>query len=431
VGESDDGTLALGDQDQSDPEYLRYIEDLNYIFGGLWEYKNNVYQPYAKVTSFDRLDMAWAANADPCWAERPSREVPFSVILGRVRYYADSQDTDIATTYIGKTSPWTTILDRDSDLETKMASVLWRPISDVPLSIKPHKVADDALEEALALGRTLDVRECWTVRDPNELRVDEDAGVSRTAGEWAPPPDEEAQREKAYQDSIGALRTEILEAVKAAGDEWITCPVFANPEDAYNDGVEPSRYIQLPKLPFLAWTYSRTNVWRIAPELLPNWKVICPPGLKMYSDDPVHSDWVLGAGLDLDTFYKDDAVVSATYRLRSKILEETLKFGLVVFSGTGRVFGSIVHLKPGEVLTKKDQIGVIPSSGVEYDAALRSAGKLGTAIIAAVGGKLSHVATVARENEYKFAMWGPAADLRDDALVTLDFDNGMIKLSEL
>ena len=39
---------------------------------------------------------------------------------------------------------------------------------------------------------------------------------------------------------------------------------------------------------------------------MPSWDCVSPTGIKMNMDDPYHTDWVLGAGLDIDESYSEN-----------------------------------------------------------------------------------------------------------------------------
>lgn len=419
VGDScEENGIQLADADPTDPRITSYLHQLNYMFGGMWQYKDHVYRPYARVNTFGHLDFLYASSHEPDWDSNRTSDVPFEVIVRRPMYYARSQ-TDISTVSIEGVGPFYTIVDVDSDRvnDRKYGAVLWERISDYPLWLSPHKKADDALAAFIESGKRF---EQYEADEPTGDSVTSPAVKTKRVPTLDELQAEEEEREAEYQRALLTLRREIHEAT--AGD-WLSIPIhkhdsFEQKEFLYN--------LQVPRAAFLKWTYDRCQ---IKPDNVPTWKTLSPLGMKMMNDDPTHSDWVVGAGLDPRTFYQDDNVNSSTYSMRMDILRDTMNFDVEVFSGEGSVYGHLKFLKPGETLENKDQIGVVPNGSMDYDVALQHAAKIGAAIIMAVGGRVCHAAVVARETGLRLVMWPEVMSLLDNSFVSLNLDERTVHVS--
>lgn len=469
TGNSSTGTF-LADVAPDDQTVSSYLGNAQYMFAGLWSVNGKVYQPYARVRSFDEHDLQWSAERfDPSWNSKRSFAVPFDVLRGRVLYYAHDVENDLATIDLGGVSKYMTVHDEDSTFvhPSVRGGYLWRQVSDYPMWIIPHKTCDAALKachsiekrlkdidspgvdalkfdndsEVMEIARkgfaefevrTLEEFECESVTAPAPEPVVDPEDVKRARYEARIKRQEEADREREiqYKKALDLLRKDIIEAAGEGDENWIRLPICAKTGE-YDYANEPSRYLPVPKAPFLNWVYNRSPADRISPGLVPAWTPMSPSGMKMMGDDREHSDWVIGAGLDPALFYEEEEVNMASYRMRHEILSETLNFDIEVFAGSGSCSGKIKHLAPGEVLTSNDEIGVIPTGGMEFDAALRSAVRLKTGIIMLVGGKLCHAAVVGRETDLQLVMWPEASKLRDGERVFISLDNRYVQPTSL
>lgn len=71
----------------------------------------------------------------------------------------------------------------------------------------------------------------------------------------------------------------------------------------------------IPKAPFYNWYNSKP----FAPkDHTYEWEEICPVGFKMRNDNPTHSDWMIGAGIDSKRFYKDSEYSGKFYSMAFK-----------------------------------------------------------------------------------------------------------------
>jgi phosphohistidine swiveling domain-containing protein len=193
----------------------------------------------------------------------------------------------------------------------------------------------------------------------------------------------------------------------------------------------------VPKNPFVLWCLRHFDYEAHGKER-PVWNKIAGSGLKMYNDDPYHSDWMIGAGVPLDATYDHDedsfgAVVrSCAYSKMSDITAEYTghAFTVLAKSNISWYSGKIVHAEPGKGVPP-GSIVVVPSAGPDYQLAMETASKTGDygpgCIICETGGKLAHLSIVGREMNCLVLMLPNACTMyRDGEHVFIDVEAGTI-----
>jgi len=171
---------------------------------------------------------------------------------------------------------------------------------------------------------------------------------------------------------------------------------------------------KIPYLPFKAWALGDYDIWN----------PICPAGLKMNNDTAVHSDWVVGAGIDIDKLYslnEDRHLSNAVWDKRIAIEEEYNK-NFIVIRGSGKVTGKIVHPGYDEKMLGNEII-VIPNLRSDYY--IPATGSL--AVISECGGEMSHLADVS-ENFKIMRVHEALTKYKVGNTVTIDFDNKTIEV---
>ena len=180
--------------------------------------------------------------------------------------------------------------------------------------------------------------------------------------------------------------------------------------------------VRIPEYPLRAWSLRRTHL-RV---LIEDWKTICPMGMKASVDDPYHSDWMVGAGIDLGA-YGDTDFSAQMYDLMHEIQEEEMGFKFTILvNGKGKAgaVGTIVHPKPNEEVAS-DEIAVVPNAGEAYYAAARTA----AAVIVENGGAMSHLAVVGLEEGFLIIRdEGARKKYRPGTLLTIDTKKGNIEV---
>jgi phosphohistidine swiveling domain-containing protein len=172
---------------------------------------------------------------------------------------------------------------------------------------------------------------------------------------------------------------------------------------------------KIAKNPFLIWAQNQY------PELNINvdWELVSPSGLKMRSDNPYHTDFVLSSSVDLEESYTNKDFLGALY----DALFEELPVEMVVYSGEGIITGQVMHIHdktPVEDVV--DKIIVIPYAGVEFF----EHAKVAKLVIAASGGPTSHLALNANEYNIHMVLLQNAFDLSESIVYTFDLDSNKI-----
>lgn len=99
--------------------------------------------------------------------------------------------------------------------------------------------------------------------------------------------------------------------------------------------------IEIPRAPFEHWALRRHG----GKHLATHWETISRAGFKMVNDDPYHTDWVIGAGLDIDKIYlglgkdTEDAIDDVYWQIQHKMLN----FECAVLSKGEYVTGTVIH----------------------------------------------------------------------------------------
>lgn len=214
-------------------------------------------------------------------------------------------------------------------------------------------------------------------------------------------------------------RVRILEKAKVQGG-FMTLHVGEG-EQAYD--------LQVPRSPFLFWASRGIHRVDIEASDMQLWRPVSPLGLKMMSDDPMHTDWWIGAGLNPRDAYETNNPVNAAAWKYCSALAFSEGRQCIRLAGKGKVTGGVIFPKAGESVPE-GTIAVVPNAGVDYELALLSACRKGAgAVIAAVGGKLAHLATVSRELDGRLVVVDEALTrFSEGDVVTLDLDAGTVLL---
>lgn len=178
---------------------------------------------------------------------------------------------------------------------------------------------------------------------------------------------------------------------------------FITLEVKFATGVER---LQVALAPFTLWALRGVDMKKYGlPEL--SWDLVSRSGMKMLYDDPLHTDWVIGAGIGLghdpDGIYcwekgtRGAAINAAAYEKAEQLVREVTGRSInVLSSGKYRyVTGLVCHPKPGETVPP-NCIAIVPSASPNYQRVLERTARKG-ALVCEVGGKLAHLPTVGRE----------------------------------
>jgi phosphohistidine swiveling domain-containing protein len=140
----------------------------------------------------------------------------------------------------------------------------------------------------------------------------------------------------------------------------------------------------VPNGPLLRWALKRGTGMRDAG---PDWQPVSMSGLKQAGDDPIHTDWITGAGLEKFDFSKEP-LMSIQNDLAGQIQEETLGFKMhVLVAGKSGATGVVKYCKKNTEVDG-NTIAIVANASIHFDRIAREA----AAVIVLEGGALSHLA---------------------------------------
>jgi len=209
--------------------------------------------------------------------------------------------------------------------------------------------------------------------------------------------EEDLAEQRQRQERLRDLRRRIL---AKAGDDLLEIKWAAgSQEDTYfTNGVKEvetweAGSVLVPRAAFERWALCHHASLR---PFAPEWEPVSHSGVKMSCDDPVHTDWWVGAGLDPDDYNRTTgemrAFEEAVYDAWHEAEEKYCVFECNVLSEGPHALGDVVHPRPGETVPK-GSIAIVPFASERYiDAAVTAA-----AIVTEAGGALSHIVVVGRE----------------------------------
>lgn len=382
--------VGVNDVDLADDDDAKYKEALDWHFSGVFVDSNGRYlRPYAVVTAWGSEDLCDQYTVMTPGSQRA--EVSYRSTTRSWRnplIYADNPNVDVsleADVVSGQISNTTGL-----GLGSK-AMVLCRVLNNYPhLLYKAHRVNDisaaitDLWDRGISLKEVGASAEPVVAADAERDTIKEAVAkitASRQQGETL---DERVARQNREFAARQALKEQIIgwreRILEQAGDKLFPLTYTVKGE---------SKTVMVPTAPFENWSLWRTTGAKLATP----WEKVSPSGLKMTGDDPYHSDWMIGAGLDLDAFHEDgsdlnDVAFSTNFRLQ----ETMLSFSASVLCGDQPAYGEAVHPKPGESVDS-DKIAIIPNAGPRYlQAALTAA-----AVVVEQGGAMAHLVSIGRE----------------------------------
>jgi hypothetical protein len=155
------------------------------------------------------------------------------------------------------------------------------------------------------------------------------------------------------------------------------------------------RQLRVPKGAFECWALRRT----LYAEDATFWKVLSGESWKQLGDDPYHTDWMLGAGLDLEQ-WDDTSLRDAAYAAMGEVQQRVRNSPSEEYTGTilvpliEPVTGLVVHPKPEEAWYTGGpcQIVVLPNLSPRYAKAFTGA----ALVIGETGGAMAHMSQLGR-----------------------------------
>jgi len=369
TGDSSEG-IGVADEDAGEVEC--YLRDFRYIYAGRVKIKGAWYRPRAEVVQYGPDDAAHASSGSYDEDDHPTKNLK-SFWRARVAYYLNEGEIVVEVKRHDKPKR----SKGNPDLLTAPEGFLiFEPVGEAPFWMKENRSADDALSDFFAAGRKLD-----------QIHASSGAGSRYTPEDGAPASAQKArlladiQAERDEEDDrrereFHAKCADIAEKVRAqAGGDVFTLKT------------KSGREIVVPRAPFWHWALARTSLKHLAPP----WEVVSPSGMKLQMDEPSHTDWMLGAGLNLVKDYDDREISNAAHNEMYEIQTSLSEFNAaVILPGKGlEVMGEVGKL-----------IAVVPNLDEDQLPHVMNA----LAIVTETGGALAHVSLFAIEREVPILM---------------------------
>ena len=337
----------------------RFEQKLRWIYAGRIRINGKWMRPTAEVTNYGPSDL-WNNHGKPVTRVERGRRSGF---IGRGWHYC---------------LPAEILVDE---------TIIFEPCGERPMWWPELSSTKEALAEWASVGRTLSERGWEQIYGDRyedaavvtNLYEDEDgedvpkAVLDAEARRLIEIEDGERERDDERRASfLAKLREEIL---KQANGDLI--------ELAWDD-----EKVMVPRAPFLHWCFGRRDKLQ---HLAPPWTPVSPFGLKMMGDDPYHSDWMVGAGLDLVNYHAHPSY-NAAIKLMGDLQIQMAGFTCTVLVEGKEAIGRVVHPKLGEEV-EKGTIVVLPNLNPKYLKSTINA----AAVITEVGGATAHLSQVGRE----------------------------------
>lgn len=363
-----DNIVLLPDELHLDPlwnasQYAFYITN-KYLYDGI------VYEPYCRVRALTHKDLNIIKDRGAAKPYVDNEAQLHELNMLRARTYCDDEEKD-SVVYDIKSGTW----------------ILSRPVYDEVYKYIPSQLLD-YFDEFDFSGVIVPVVNAQPVADVESI----------------------VEQRKEFEANKQAIKKQ---ADLHGG--WITLTDTSNGKE-----------YTIPKNAWLVWVLGAHDAERHNI----TWEPINNSGLKTPDDNPIHTDWWSFTGYRLtdaydvkcNRFFYEQAAM--TYFLMTKrevkVLTNINKFKSIT--------AQVVHCKSmadyDKVDCDKKQIVVIPSASPEFEPIVYACAKVGSVVVTEIGGKLCHLAKVARE-------YGACIVMIDDAmrripelpLFKLDIDN--------
>lgn len=415
IGENN---LELVDDDVSDPDVVKYLNTLDYMYYGIYRQGQKFYRPYAILEGFGPDDVKYAREKTGYKFSFfiPGREVlNQNLINARCMYYADDPDHDIVQNVKRHLL--------DDSVVTSSVTILCKEIVDIPIWMLFEKNVQKAYDVI--------------VEKYNGLPLRGYKGGSMNP-KWIPTGEQHLSETLKYPKtpdvSKEIVREEEKEREKSVA--FYMSKVLDQTKDWYTFSYDGNQY----RMPLAPW--ENYCLWRTCgAHLAMPWTMCAPEGFKIYAlDDRYHTDWLLGLQINRnntwENVYEDPANYEDEKNLKNYLdnlmgsyQEEKLGFDVQVLAGNGSVYGEVIHPMSDTKISEKC-IAVIPSARPEWSIVANQIAKYGGAIITEQGGVLCHLAIVGRETNLRLVRIEKATQKYPvGTRLILDCDKGKLNIS--
>ena len=428
---NDEAGIGLETLDPAGELAVAMRERLDYLYGSIFRHKQGYWKPYARVLGWCREDMDFAQKEsglnilDGTTRNRDGRDN--ATLAKRSLYYARRPHEDLLV--FVQVSEHLAI---DVLCERTEMPPLWFDVSTKePFEHLKHvfQTMPEVLEQVGADETQPSLAEAKSRAESAPAVLDPAAVEKRQQEEDARYKAETEAREGKVQ----RMQAQVREQAALMGGYY----------ELHIKGPKGERYaprptLQVPRNPFLLWAL-RGFDFEVNGKERPAWVPVCPMGWKLPLDDQNHSDWVLGAGLDIDATYGSDEgsfeklVQSSAYEERARLVQEWTGSEFVVLARGPHKYlcANVVVAKPHQRVPA-GSIALAATAGQEYQLAMESAncedayGNRGV-LICATGGKLAHLAIVGREFKCTVLMVPNAVERFGNMnLMSIDFVKGQL-----
>lgn len=423
--------VELCPQNKTEKSYQFFIQTFAWQNAGIYQdSRGEFFQPYAYIQEFGPEDEAYAIEVHATYPNDVLSPKEYREL--RAKFYKNWRESDLvffdlaSKTVLFKRvqgpafwvetfkEPKAALAHYESLRTLSSTGAFYAADSEVPAAQKPDNwqfyesavcngfVYADAVTDKYLSKKTLEVL----------ALLEKSTSASAEAQDkelTAPPPPQGSSEKKQIFFKAGPHDSEVAKAKLALAVVSLRQRILDQAEQVggffdllVTEEGEPDSYVKVPAAPFLSWATREAG--DAARSSLLRWRPVSSSGLKSGGDNPNHTDWWIGAGLDPRIAYDMNHPVNKAAWRFSLGLAHKRGHDCIKLAGAGTAFGRVVHPKPNEAVPA-GSIAVVPSAGVMYDIAMRTACKDGRgAVICAVGGKLAHLATVAREFDAKLVV---------------------------
>jgi phosphohistidine swiveling domain-containing protein len=416
-------------QDQNCAKLKRYLSTAHWQNAGILERDGEFYQPYAEIRSFNWQDakpVLKRLEEDHDWMSVHAFQ------QARARHYMDLPFDDIACFDSGShpvlfkrvqgPAFWQPTF---TDTESAMTHWAEHRKGLEERGAGDHGVPFNSLDFYRAAAQAGYLSEADAMLPDDEYAILEQVLEMRAGFDDSPRTEDNPWRsdERIFDDAVEALVWKFkVDRVAEKNGGFFELKVKGYRKE------HPESY-RIALVPFLHWAKQYGYHDKNKGGALPEWTRVCPSGLKMQGDNPMHTDWFASSGLPFRAAYDHDHPINKAAWKQASMWQDTEGLKCLKLAGKGKVTGPIVFPKAGEGVFA-GSIAVVSHAGPDYELALMSACKNDTgAVIAEVGGKLAHLAIVSRELGARLVVIDEAlSKFKEGELVTLDLDTGEVKI---
>lgn len=338
LGDSNDGIAV-----ESDPDAADYLNRVRWLYAGRLRVRGRWYRPRAVVAEFGYQDGHYATKqtdgVPDAWSSRQRQWA-----RARIEAYA----------YQGE-------LVLSVENHTLSDEMIFEPCGEPPHWMRPAADASEAYQRFLDVGR--DVEKLTHA----EVFGGEEPAMAMSKGRVLDDTEQDVDDPLGPAPGIAQCaewRRKILEQ--------------AGPDTIEIKDREGKVHAEVPRVPFEAYALARTSMAHLRP-----WTTVCPSGLKMGGDSPLHTDWYVGAGFDSARGYDYDGLFhEAAFYTMCKVQSEFTRSECAVIVDGPAVEGTVGR-----------EIVVLPNLAPEQLPKLVGA----RAVVTETGGQLAHLALVALE----------------------------------